>query len=319
LEGNNIRLHVKAVDEFLKKHQSKIKDLRFMAHLFRRSLLSMIGLILIIILIFIALFAPFIASQHPSYVSVETEQDTKVTEERWAINFSQSLLPPSPKHLFGTDDYGRDLFSMVIYGSRTSFRICVIVVSISTLIGIILGGIAGYFGGIIDEILMRITDVFLAIPYLILAMAIAAALGRSIDHIMEALIIVWWPTYARIMRGQVISIREQQYVEAARSVGASNTRILFRHIFPNSFAPLLVEITLDLGAVLLVAAGLSFIGLGASPGTAEWGLMISSGRTYMFQAWWYVTFPGLAILLVVLGFNLLGDGLRDVTDPKLRR
>ncbi|PNX48645.1 MAG: hypothetical protein BV456_09600 [Thermoplasmata archaeon M8B2D] len=208
---------------------------------------------------------------------------------------------------------------MVIYGSRTSFRICVIVVSISTLIGIILGGIAGYFGGIIDEILMRITDVFLAIPYLILAMAIAAALGRSIDHIMEAMIIVWWPTYARIMRGQVISIREQQYVEAARSVGASNIRILFRHIFPNSFAPLLVEITLDLGAVLLVAAGLSFIGLGASPGTAEWGLMISSGRTYMFQAWWYVTFPGLAILLVVLGFNLLGDGLRDVTDPKLRR
>lgn len=312
-------MHVKAVDEFLKKHQSKIRDLRFMAHLFRRSLLSMIGLILIIILIFIALFAPFIASQHPSYVRVETEQGTQVTEERWAINFSQSLLPPSPKHLFGTDDYGRDLFSMVIYGSRTSFRICVIVVSISTLIGIILGGIAGYFGGILDEILMRITDVFLAIPYLILAMAIAAALGRSIDHIMEALIIVWWPTYARIMRGQVISIREQQYVEAARSVGASNTRILFRHIFPNSFAPLLVEITLDLGAVLLVAAGLSFIGLGASPGTAEWGLMISSGRTYMFQAWWYVTFPGLAILLVVLGFNLLGDGLRDVTDPKLRR
>jgi peptide/nickel transport system permease protein len=312
-------LRVKFINDFLKKHQSKIKDLKFMAHLFRRSLLSMVGLILILILIFIALFAPFIASQHPSYVRVETEQDTTVVEERWAINFSQSLLPPSSKHLFGTDDYGRDIFSMVIYGSRTSFRICIIVVAVSTLIGVILGGIAGYFGGIIDEILMRITDIFLAIPYLILAMAIAAALGRSIDHIMEAMIIVWWPTYARIMRGQVISIREQQYVEAARSVGASNTRILFRHIFPNSFAPLLVEITLDLGAVLLVAAGLSFIGLGASPGTAEWGLMISSGRIYMFQAWWYVTFPGLAILLVVLGFNLLGDGLRDVTDPKLRR
>jgi peptide/nickel transport system permease protein len=276
-------LRVKFINDFLKKHQSKIKDLKFMAHLFRRSLLSMVGLILILILIFIALFAPFIASQHPSYVRVETEQDTTVVEERWAINFSQSLLPPSSKHLFGTDDYGRDIFSMVIYGSRTSFRICIIVVAVSTLIGVILGGIAGYFGGIIDEI------------------------------------IVWWPTYARIMRGQVISIREQQYVEAARSVGASNTRILFRHIFPNSFAPLLVEITLDLGAVLLVAAGLSFIGLGASPGTAEWGLMISSGRIYMFQAWWYVTFPGLAILLVVLGFNLLGDGLRDVTDPKLRR
>jgi len=316
---DKIRPHVKVMDDFLKKHESRIKDLRFMAHLFRKSLLSMIGLILILILIIVALFAPFIASQHPSYVRVSTEQSTTVIEERWDINFSETLLPPSAEHLFGTDDYGRDIFSMVIYGSQTSFRICIIVVAISTFIGIILGGIAGYFGGIIDEVLMRITDVFLAIPYLILAMAVAAALGRSIDHIMEALIIVWWPTYARLMRGQVISIREQQFVEAARSVGASNSRILFRHIFPNSFAPLLVEITLDLGAVLLVAAGLSFIGLGASPGTAEWGLMISSGRIHMFHAWWYVTFPGLAILLVVLGFNLLGDGLRDVTDPKLRR
>jgi peptide/nickel transport system permease protein len=208
---------------------------------------------------------------------------------------------------------------MVVYGSQTSLRICLMVVAISTLIGVILGGLAGYFGGAIDEVLMRITDVFLSIPYLILALAIAAALGRSIDHIMEAMIITWWPTYARLLRGQVLAIREQQYVEAARSVGASNSRILFRHILPNSFAPLLVEITLDLGAVLLVAAGLSFIGLGASPGTAEWGLMISEGRTVMFHAWWYVTFPGIAILLVVLGFNLLGDGLRDVTDPKLRR
>ena len=316
---DKIRLHIKIVDDFLKKHESKIKDLRFMAYLFRKSLLSMIGLILIIILILIALFAPFIASQHPAYVKVTTEQDTTVIEERWDIDFNQKLQPPSGEHLFGTDDYGRDIFSMVIYGARTSLRICIIVVSISTIIGIFLGGIAGYFGGVIDEVLMRITDVFLAIPYLILAMAVAAALGRSIDHIMEAMIIVWWPTYARLMRGQVLAVREQQYVEAARSVGASNSRILFRHIFPNSFPPLLVEITLDLGAVLLVAAGLSFIGLGASPGTAEWGLMISSGRIHMFHAWWYVTFPGLAILFVVLGFNLLGDGLRDVTDPKLRR
>ena len=316
---NKIRPHIKIVDDFLKKHESKIKDLKFMAYLFRKSLLSMIGLVLILILILVAIFAPFIASEHPSYVKVSTEQDTTVIEERWEIDFNQKLQPPSAEHLFGTDDYGRDIFSMVIYGARTSLRICIIVVSISTLIGIFLGGIAGYFGGVIDEVLMRITDVFLAIPYLILAMAVAAALGRSIDHIMEAMIIVWWPTYARLMRGQVLTVREQQYVEAARSVGASNSRILFRHIFPNSFPPLLVEITLDLGAVLLVAAGLSFIGLGASPGTAEWGLMISSGRIHMFHAWWYVTFPGLAILFVVLGFNLLGDGLRDVTDPKLRR
>jgi peptide/nickel transport system permease protein len=279
----------------------------------------MIGLTLIIILVLIALFAPFLASQHPSYVEVSTEQGTTRTEERWQIHFDEKLLPPSAQHLFGTDDYGRDIFSMVVYGAQTSLRICLLVIAISTLIGVILGGLAGYFGGVLDEILMRITDVFLSIPYLILALAIAAALGRSIDHIMEAMIITWWPTYARLLRGQVLSIREQQYVEAARSVGASNTRILFRHILPNSFAPLLVEITLDLGAVLLVAAGLSFIGLGASPGTAEWGLMISEGRTVMFHAWWYVTFPGIAILLVVLGFNLLGDGLRDVTDPKLRR
>jgi len=316
---DKIRPRVKILDDFLKKHESRIKDLRFMAHLFRKSLLSMIGLILILILIIVALFAPFIASQHPSYVRVSTEQGTTVIEERWDINYNEKLLPPSAKHFFGTDDYGRDIFSMVVYGSQTSFRICIIVVAISTIIGMFLGGIAGYYGGVIDEVLMRVTDVFLAIPYLILAMAVAAALGRSIDHIMEAMIIVWWPTYARLIRGQVLSVREQQFVEAARSVGASNPRILFRHIFPNSFAPLLVEITLDLGAVLLTAAGLSFIGLGASPGTAEWGLMISSGRIHMFHAWWYVTFPGLAILLVVLGFNLLGDGLRDVTDPKLRR
>lgn len=290
-----------------------------MLHLFRKSLLSMIGLIIIIALLLVALFAPFLAKEHPSYAEVPTEQGTTRVEERWEIHFERKLQPPSLDHLFGTDDYGRDIFSMVVYGAQTSLRICLLVVSISTLIGVLLGGLAGYFGGVIDEILMRITDVFLAIPYLILALAIAAALGRSIDHIMEAMIITWWPTYARLMRGQVLAIREQQFVEAARSIGARNSRILFRHILPNSLAPLLVEITLDLGAVLLVAAGLSFIGLGASPGTAEWGLMISDGRNVMFHAWWYVTFPGIAIVLVVLGFNLLGDGLRDVTDPKLRR
>jgi peptide/nickel transport system permease protein len=290
-----------------------------MLHLFRKSLLSMIGLTLITILLLVALFAPLLASEHPSYVEVSTEQGTTTVEERWVIHFDKKLLPPSLEHPFGTDDYGHDLFSMVVYGAQTSLKICFMVVLTATLIGVILGGLAGYFGGAIDETLMRITDVFLAIPYLILAMAIAAALGRSIDHIMEAMIITWWPSYARLMRGQVIAIREQQFVEAARSIGANNSRILFRHIFPNSFAPLLVEITLDLGGVLLTAAGLSFIGLGASPGTAEWGLMISAGRTHMFHAWWYVTFPGIAIVLVVLGFNLLGDGLRDVTDPKLRR
>ena len=290
-----------------------------MLHLFRRSLLSMIGLILILFVIFIAIFAPYLAIQHPTYVEVSTEQGTRRIEERWDINFQDKFIPPNSEHYFGTDDFGRDIYSMVIYGTQISLKICLMVVLSATLIGIFLGGIAGYFGGKIDEILMRVTDVFLSIPYLILAIAVSAALGRSIENIMMALILVWWPQYARLLRGQVLSIRENQYVEAARSIGASNWRILFRHVIPNSFAPLLVQITLDLGAVLLVAAGLSFIGLGASPGTAEWGLMISSGRTHMFHSWWYATFPGLAIVITVLGFNLLGDGIRDITDPKLRR
>ena len=290
-----------------------------MLHLFRRSLLSMIGLIIILFIVFIAIFAPFLAQEHPTYVEVSTDRDTTRIEERWSIQFEDKFIPPNSEHFFGTDDFGRDIYSMVIYGTRISLRICLMVVLSATIIGIFLGGIAGYFGGKLDEIIMRITDVFLSIPYLILAIAVSAALGRSIENIMMALVVVWWPQYARLLRGQVLSIRENQYVEAARSVGASNWRILFRHIIPNSFAPLLVQITLDLGAVLLVAAGLSFIGLGASPGTAEWGLMISSGRMHMFHSWWYVTFPGLAIVITVLGFNLLGDGIRDITDPKLRR
>jgi peptide/nickel transport system permease protein len=290
-----------------------------MLHLFRKSFLSMMGLILIIFVILIAIFAPYLAKEHPSYVEVSTDQGTTRIEERWDIKFEDKLLPPSNEHLFGTDDFGRDIYSMVLYGARISLRICLMVVFSATIIGILIGGIAGYFGGKMDELLMRTTDVFLSIPYLILAMAVAAALGRSIEHIMMALVVVWWPSYARLLRGQVLSIKENQYVEAARSIGASNWRILFRHIIPNSFAPLLVQITLDLGAVLLVAAGLSFIGLGAPPGTAEWGLMIAMGRTHMFHAWWYATFPGLAILITVLGFNLLGDGIRDITDPKLRR
>ena len=309
----------KKLEEFTKKHESKIKDIKHMLYLFRRSLLSMMGLILVLFVLLVAVFAPLLASQHPSFVEVTSERGTERIEERWSINFDEKLLPPNSNHLFGTDDYGRDIFSMVVYGARTSLKICLLVVIVSTIIGVVLGSIAGYFGGKIDEIIMRVTDIFLSIPGLILALAVASALGRSIEHVMEALIFVWWPPYARIIRGQILSVRENQYVEAARSIGASSWRVLFKHVVPNSFSPLLVQITLDLGAVLLVAAGLSFIGVGATPGTAEWGLMISTGRMHMFHAWWYVTFPGLAIFITVLGFNLLGDGIRDVTDPRLRR
>ncbi len=301
------------------KHEPLIKDLKHSVYLFRKSFVAMMGLAIILFVVIIAIIAPWISIQHPGYQSVNTEQGTVRVEERWDINFSESLQPPSFKHPFGTDDYGRDLYSMIIYGSRTSLRIGLVVVSVAMLIGISLGGIAGYMGGKIDEIIMRIADIFLAIPGLILAMVIVSALGRSLDNIMYAMTVVWWPGYARLMRGQTISIKENQYVEAARSVGSRSLRIIYRHILPNALSPLIVEVTLALGAVILVAAGLSFLGLGASPGTAEWGLMISTGRNHILHAWWYPTFPGIAILLTVLGFSLFGDGLNDVLDPRLRR
>lgn len=307
------------IDNFTKKHESRIKDAKYTLHLFRHSILSMVGLAIIITVILVAIFAPMLAKEHPTYVEVTTEQGTIRTEERWTHHFEDKLLPPGGKHYFGTDDYGHDIYSMVVYASRISLKISLLVVISATIIGTVLGGVAGYFGGIVDEVIMRITDIFLSIPGLILAMAVVAALGRSLEHIMYALIIVWWPAYTRLMRGQVLSIRENQYVEAARSVGSNSTRIIFKHILPNAMSPLWVQMSRDLGTVMLVAAGLSFIGLGASPGTAEWGLMVSMGRTHMLHAWWYVTFPGLAIFFTVLGFNLLGDGIRDVTDPRLRR
>ena len=307
------------IDEWKKRNESRIKETKFTLSLFRHSLLSMIGLGLIIFIILVALFAPYLAKEHPTYVRLLNPEGKYVTEERWDIHFGDKLLPPSREHYFGTDDYGHDIFSMIVYGARLSIKIGLLVVISATIIGVILGAIAGYFGGYLGELIMRITDIFLSIPGLILAMAFAAALGRSIEHVMYALIIVWWPYYTRLIRGQILKTREETYVEAARSLGTPDSKIIFKHILPNTFAPVFVQMTMDLGNVVLTAAGLSFIGLGANPGTAEWGLMISMGRVYIFQAWWYVFFPGLAIVLFVLGFNLLGDGLRDVLDPKLRR
>jgi len=306
-------------DEWKKRNESRIKETKFTLNLFRHSFLSMLGLVLILLMILTALFAPFIATEHPNYVTLINPQGKRVTEQRWEIHFEEKLEPISSEHLFGTNDYGYDIFSMIVYGSRLSIKIALMVVVTALIIGIVLGALAGYFGGWMDEIVMRVTDIFFSIPGLILAMAFTAALGRSIEHVMYAMIIVWWPVYTRIIRAQILKTREETYVEAARSLGTTDLKIIFKHILPNSFAPLFVQVTMDMGAVVLTAAGLSFIGLGASPGTAEWGLMISTGRAYIFQAWWYVFFPGMAIVLFVLGFNLLGDGLRDVLDPKLRR
>ncbi|MEA1993414.1 MAG: ABC transporter permease [Euryarchaeota archaeon] len=307
------------IDRWKKRNESRIKETKFTVNLFRHSLLSMVGLTLILFMVFIAIFAPFLAKDHPEYAKLVNPQGKMVEEQRWELHFDEKLEGPSWEHPLGTDDYGHDIYSMIVYGSRISIKIAIEVVLIATVVGVLLGSLAGYFGGKVDEIVMRITDIFFSIPYLILAMAFVAALGRSIEHVMWAMIIVWWPGYTRLIRGQVLKTREETYIEAARSLGTSDLKIVFRHILPNSFAPVFVQMTMDVGSVVLTAAGLSFIGLGAPPGTAEWGIMVSLGRTYIFQAYWYVTFPGIAIALFVLGFNLLGDGLRDVMDPKLRR
>jgi peptide/nickel transport system permease protein len=228
-------------------------------------------------------------------------------------------VAPGGPFMLGTDQYGSDVFSRLIWGLRLDLWTALIVVMISVVIGISLGAFSGFMGGVTDEVLMRITDIFLSFPALILAMAISAALGRSWTNLIIALVVVWWPSYARVIRGQVLVEKEKLYVEAARSVGAGRMRILFRHVLPNSIFPLLVSITLDIGGVMLVLAGLSFIGFGAEAGAAELGIMVADGRAEMFTSPWIAIPPGLVMLITAVGFNLIGDGLRDVLDPRLRR
>jgi peptide/nickel transport system permease protein len=228
------------------------------------------------------------------------------------------LLGPSWSHLFGTDHVGRDILSRVIIGARTSLIAGLIVIVMAVTIGTILGAIAGYRGGWIGEIIMRVTDVFLTIPELILAMAVAAALKPGLFNVMLAVSLAWWPGYCRLVRASIISLRNTQFAEAADSLGATKRRILFRHLLPNAMPTILVKASMDIGFAVLTTAALGFIGLGAQPPTPDWGQMVSEGRKYIRDAWWYSTFPGLAILLTVVGFNLLGDGLRDILDPRSR-
>ena len=304
----------KEVGDWKTRHESFIKETRYSLYLFSRSWLSMAGLIIILVLVVIAFLGPFLAPFHPTYDTIDGRE-----VEFWPVTPGSTLLAPSSDHFFGTDQNGRDTFSMVLYGAAKSLYIGVLVVIPAALIGIALGGVAGFYGGYSGESIMRITDVFLSVPTIILAMAITTALGPSITNLTYAMIITWWPWYTRLVYGQVLSIREKQYIEAARSVGAGKARILFKHILKNSMSPVVVQATSDFGYVILAAAALGWLGLGAPPGTAEWGLMISEGQQNIFHAWWGVVFPGLAIVISVLGFNLLGDGLRDVMDPKLRR
>jgi peptide/nickel transport system permease protein len=258
------------------------------------------GLVLLIVLV--AIFAPLIA---PFPADAGTATHPFVV-----------LKGPSAAHWFGTDQVGRDILSRVLYGARVSPVIAVIVLVIAMLIGVPLGVAAGFLGGWIDEVIMRVTDVFLAFPPLLLALALAAVLPASLTSLTIAIAAVWWPWYVRLIRGQAASVAGRPYVEACRALGVSRMRIIFRHILPNSITPLLVQVSLDVGGVILTASALSFLGLGAQDPVPDWGLMVAEGQSYFTPDWWLVTFPGLAILLTAFAFNLLGDGLRDLLDPK---
>jgi peptide/nickel transport system permease protein len=227
-----------------------------------------------------------------------------------------ALQAPSLHHLFGTDQVGRDVFTRVLYGARVSPLIALFVLAIACVVGIPLGVVAGYFGGVLDEVIMRVTDVFLAFPSLLLSLAFAAVLPPSLTSLTIAIAITWWPWYTRLIRGQAASVAGRPYVESCRALGIPAWRILLRHVLPNAVTPLIVQVSLDFGGVILTASALSFLGLGAQDPTPDWGLMVAEGQNYFTTQWWLVTYPGLAILLTALAFNLLGDGLRDVLDPR---
>lgn len=280
----------------------RYEELRRAYLLWRRSLLSITGTVLVALIFGVAVLAPLIATHDPL-----------------AQDFTTRLLPPSRSHLYGTDQLGRDIFSRVVFGSRIALGIILIVSVISGGVGALVGWMAGYFGGRVDEVLMRVTDMFLAFPSLVLAMAFAAALGPSLPNMILAISLVTWTPYARLARGETLRTKAQDFVEAARAMGASDARIIFRHVLPMTLSVLIVQLTLRMGTIILTAAGLGFLGLGAQPPTPEWGAMVSEGRNYLVDQWWMSTLPGSAIAAAVLGFNLLGDGIRDILDPRLRR
>jgi peptide/nickel transport system permease protein len=266
----------------------------------RRNRLAMAGLIIVTILLLVAAFAPWIAPHDP-----------------FVQNLSNRLQPPgTPGYLLGTDDFGRDILSRIIHGARITLYIIALVAVTAPVLGLLIGTVAGYFGGWIDAVLMRLTDIFLAFPRLILALALVAVLGPGIENAVLAIALTAWPPYARVARAETLTIRNSDYIAAIRLQGAGAPRIILGHVVPMCLPSVIIRVTLDMAGVILIAAGLGFLGLGVQPPQPEWGLMISSGRKFLFEQWWVATMPGLAIFIVSLGFNLLGDGLRDVLDPK---
>lgn len=273
---------------------------RWLGAFARRNPLVIIGAVVIAFWVIAATFAPQIAPYQP------LAQDVR-----------NRLQPPTELHPWGTDELGRDVFSRVLYGGRITIPAGLVVIIVGSVIGVFVGAIAGYIGGIGDEIMMRITELFMAFPTIILAMAVTAALGPDIRNAIIALVIVWWPGYARLMRGLVISVKSREFIEAARCIGAPGTYILWRVILPNCIAPAIVMTTVDIGSAILTFAGLSFLGLGPEPTSPEWGRMVSNGID-LFDQWWTWLFPGLAISTLVIAFNFIGDGLRDLIDPRMR-
>ena len=273
-----------------------------MRYVLRRNRLALVGGLIIVLFVLVAVFADWLAPYEPNKVTL-----------------SQRFLPPSAEHWFGTDNLGRDILSRVIYGARISLWVGILTVGLATLIGVPAGLLAGYRRGTVDAVFMRLVDVFLAFPVIILAIAIVAVRGPGLVNVMLALVAVYWTTYARVTRGVTLVLREEEYMVAARSTGVPAARVMWRHLLPNTMAPILVIATLGLGNAILAEAALSFLGLGIQPPEASWGSMLNFGMQFMRDDPWLTLFPGLAIFLTVLGFNLVGDGLRDAMDPRLRQ
>ena len=272
---------------------------------YRRSTLGMVAAVIIGLFVFAAIFAPILTPY--------------ADQGRGTPALPNRLLGPSWAHWFGTDELGRDVLARILFGARTALLVAVGVVVLAVVVGVLVGAVAGYFGGWVDEILMRLTDTFLAFPPLLLAVIVAAALGASLQNTIIAIAVSWWPWYARQVRAQVLSLRERSYVQAARTIGVPHHKIIGQHIIPNAMAPVWVQATADLGASVLTAAGLSFVGLGPRPPTPDWGVMINEGRQFVLSGqWWIAVFAGAAITILALAFNLCGDVIRDVTDPKTR-
>ncbi|WP_088013729.1 nickel transporter permease [Gottfriedia acidiceleris] len=294
LNNNEIKLE--------KKESQKLKRWKVFYKKFSKNKLALVGGYIVLFYILVAIFAPLISPKDP-----------------FAIDLMNKLHTPSLEHWMGTDDKGRDILSRIIYGSRLSISVGFISVLFGAIFGITLGLLAGYYGKWIDTIIMRVVDVLLAFPGILLALAIISALGPSLINVMVAVGIFSIPTFARIVRGSTLSVRKLEYIDAIRSLGATDATIIFKHIFPNILSPIIVQATLKLATAILSAAGLSYLGLGAQPPSPEWGAMLSSGRDYLFTAPHIALFPGIAISTLVLGFNIFGDGLRDALDPRMKK